>query len=97
MCCLLVLDSVTSTSQWIRQPKACVVGSVCRLLPYPTRATLRDLGDCDDDDDVPAQLTAPTLWGTRTGRRLHRCVALGLPNSLLQLVGIRLPPDVLLS
>ena len=30
VCCLLVLDSVTSTPQWIRQPKPCdVVHNVC--------------------------------------------------------------------
>jgi hypothetical protein len=30
VCCLLVLDSVTSTPQWIRQPKPCgCVHDVC--------------------------------------------------------------------
>jgi hypothetical protein len=33
VCCLLVLDSVTSTPQWIRQPKPCdVVHDVCVLV-----------------------------------------------------------------
>ena len=36
--------------------------TVCRWLPDATRAMRRDLGDCVDDD-VPAQHTAPTLWG----------------------------------
>ena len=32
VCCLLVLDSVTSTPQWIRQPKRDVVHDVCVCL-----------------------------------------------------------------
>jgi hypothetical protein len=41
VCCLLVLDTVTSTPQWIRQPKprGCVFVFVCKYVLGRSRAT----------------------------------------------------------
>jgi hypothetical protein len=41
MCCLLVLNTVTSTPQWIRQPKprGCVFVFVCKYVLGRSRAT----------------------------------------------------------
>jgi hypothetical protein len=103
VCCLLVLDTVTSTSQWIRQPKprGCVFVFVCkyvlgRSLPtHPLNLLLCLLWHFDF-------LTSPHVIPTRSGchpnsfRLLlhstsspHRTVHYALTNGISNVHGSR--------
>jgi hypothetical protein len=68
VCCLLVLDSVTSTPQWIRQPKprdVAIVGPTQK--PCTTPSTLVTCHGCLFSPPGPTLMVSRAMYNTMSG------------------------------